>query len=273
MILRVLLIATSLGLIGCAGGDDPAEAGTDIGSGGTTGDPVDPTDSTTAVSTSSSSSTTATPTTASTSTTDTESSSSSGAVTTETGSSSTGSCEPSTEGCACDPASDPECGDGLICNDDDICEVALCPEKKDEPNGDPFEPFLLTDLEDDDPAVLYESQLSGDDDVDWFRYGCNDPLLGSSEPNVDIVVPEGTRACFFLDCVQGGNPLFDCPDGTEEETAPIDSLPGCCATGSFSAEVDPFNCPDSSEDALEVYVRIEDGPAEACSDYSFSYGC
>lgn len=270
MTLRVLFIATSLGLAGCAGGNDPAESGTDIGSGGTTGDPENTTGSTSNPSTSSSSSTSTTSTTES-STTDAESSSSTGNG--PTADSSTGTCALSTEGCGCDPAADPECGDGLICNADNICEVPLCAEKKDEPNDDPFEPFALMDLEDDDDPVLYESQLSGDADVDWFRYGCNDPLLGSSEPNLDVAVPEGTRACFFLDCVQGGNPFFDCPEGTEAENAPIDNLPGCCATGAFTAEVASFMCPDSSEDALEVYVRIEDGPADTCSEYSVTYGC
>ncbi len=274
MTLRVLLIATSLGLTGCAGGDDPAESGTDIGSAGTTGNPENTTGDVTMSSSSSSSSST-NPTSAESSSTDAESSSSTGAgVTTDPSSSSTGTCELSTEGCACDPAADPECGDGLVCNAENLCEAALCTEEKsDEPNGDPFEPFPLMDLEDNDDPVLHEAQLSGDGDVDWYRYGCNDPLLGLSEPNLDVTVPEGTRACFFLDCVQGGNPLFECPAGTEEENAPIDNLPGCCATGSFAAEVATFNCPDSSEDALEVYVRIEDGPADACSDYSFLYGC
>lgn len=272
MTLRVLLIASSIGLVGCAGGNDPAESGTDIGSAGTTGDSDGTTASTTTLSTSTSA--TANPTAEESSTTGAESSSgTSVGVTTDAEGSSTEACALSTEGCGCDPASDPECGNGLFCNADNVCEAALCPEKKDEPNDDPFEPFALMDLSDNDDPVLYESQLDGEGDVDWFRYGCDDPILGSSEPNLDVAVPEDTRACFFLDCVQGGNPFFDCPEGTTAENAPIDSLPGCCATGPFTAEVATFMCPDSSEDAVDVYIRVEGGPADACSDYSFSYGC
>lgn len=271
MTLRVLLIATSLGLVGCAGGNDPAESGTDIGSGGTTGDSENTTDSTNP-STTSSSSTTTTSTTTESSTTDAESSSSTGSA--PTAGSSTGTCALSTEGCGCDPAADPECGDGLICNADEICEVALCAEKKDEPNGDPFEPFALMDLEDDDDPVLYESQLSGESDVDWFRYGCNDPLLGLSEPNVDFAVPEGVRACLFLDCVaEGVNPVFDCPDGTEAETAPIGFLPGCCVTGPAAFEIASYMCPGTANDAVETYLRVENAAAQRCSDYTVSYGC
>jgi len=272
MNLRVLLIATSLGLAGCAGGDDPAEAGTDIGSGGTSGDSGDTTGSTTAPLTSSSSSTTATPTTAESSTTDAESASSTGGGPTGTGSSSTGECVLSTEGCGCDPAADPECGDGLVCNADDICEVALCGDKADEPNDDPFEPFALMDLEDDDDPVLHESQLSGEDDVDWYRYECNDPFIGLSEPNVDFAVPEGVRACLFLHCVADVNPVFDCPAGTEAETAPIGFLPGCCVVGPGAFEIASYMCPDTSNDAVETFLRVENGAAE-CSDYSVTYGC
>ncbi len=268
MTLRVLLIATSLGLTGCAGGNDPAGSATNIGSGGTMGDSLD----TTAPSTGSSSTTTS-PTSAESSSTDAESSSStSGGVTSDAESSSTGACVLSTEGCGCDPASDPECGDGLICNADNLCEVALCGDKADEPNDDPFKPFALMDLEDDDDPVLYESQLSGEGDVDWYRYGCNDPLLGLSNPNVDFAVPAGVRACLFLDCVAEGNPIFDCPEGTEAETAPIGFLPGCCVTGSAAFEIASYMCPDSANDAVETFLRIDNGRLE-CSEYSVTYGC
>ncbi len=271
MMLRVLLIATSIGLVGCAGGNDPAEAGTDAGSSGTTGDSDAASTSTTAPVTTTSSSTT-NPTTAESSTTDAESSSSTSGDTTSAESSSTGACPLSTEGCGCDPASDPECGDGLVCSANDVCEAALCAEKKDEPNDSPFEPFALMDLSDNDDPVLYESQLSGEEDVDWFTYGCDDPLLGLSEPSVDFAVPDGVRACLFLACTGEANPIFECPEGTEAETAPIGFLPGCCVTGSASFEIASYMCPGTSNDALEAYLRVEDG-AQECSDYSVTYGC
>ncbi|MBV1860435.1 MAG: hypothetical protein KUG77_18625 [Nannocystaceae bacterium] len=179
----------------------------------------------------------------------------------------------STQGCGCDPDADPECGEGLACNADNLCEADVCGKKKDEPNDDPFEPFALMDLEDDDDPVLYESQLSGKGDVDWYGYGCDDPLFGLSEPNVDFTVPEGARACLFLGCAAGVNPIFDCPAGTDAEMAPIGFLPGCCVTGSAAFEIASFMCPGTSNDALDVYLRIEDGAADTCEDYSFEYGC
>lgn len=268
MNLRALFLTLPF-IVACAGGNDPAESGTDIGSGGTEGDASSST-STGAPDPS----TTGDPmptTDASSSTGEPGTSSSTGDGSTTDAESSTGEvCPPGTEGCPCDE--DPACEDGLVCTAD-VCVVPLCDDEPHEPNDDPFEPAMLLDLSDDDDPVLEVSQLAGDVDVDWFRYSCDDPVLSSSEPNIDFVLPEGARACLFLDCLQGGNPFFTCPDGTEAENAPLDNMPGCCVTDTAAFEISTYMCPDSSEDAVNVYLRIEDGPAETCSDYSFTYGC
>jgi len=261
--------------VGCAGGNDPGESGTEIGSGGTEGD-------TTAVtgdpgSTSSSSSSTTDPTSADDSTTTTdaaESSSSTGGGSTSTGSeSSTGDCPAGTEGCPCAADADPTCGKGLTCNADDLCEVALCDAKDDEVNDDPNEPTVLTDVGGVDETAMASSQLSGDVDVDWFRHHCAEPFNGLTSPSLDVTVPDGVRACVFLDCDQGGNPEFTCPDGTTADNAPLDNLPGCCITGSGSFEIIDPNCPDSSNDDVSAYLRFDQGPADVCSAYDFTYGC
>ena len=265
---RGLLILVPL-VVACAGGNDPAESGTDIGSGGTMGDGSTSTGQTPDPSTTTMS--IPEPTTAeSSSSGDAESSSTGAGSTTEDGSSTGAPCPAGTEGCPCD--TDDVCDDGLACTAD-VCVVPLCPDDEDEPNDDPFEPQMLMDLSDNDDPVVDGSQLAGDADTDWFRFSCDDPFTSSSEPNIDVTVPEGTRTCLFLDCLQGGNPFFTCPDGTEDANAPIDNLPGCCITDSGAFEISTYMCPDSSEDAVNVYLRVEDGPAETCSDYDFTYGC
>ncbi len=268
---RGILMFVSVLAVGCAAGNDPGASGTDIGSGGTMNDS---TTSPVTTDPSTSSSTSGFTSFDDTTTTDAADSSSTSDGSSSTGSeSSTGACPAGTEGCPCDPDSDPECGDGLSCNAEDICESAACSDKKDEPNDEPTEPFELMDLSDDDPPVTAMSQLSEDTDVDWFRWGCDDPLLGLSEPNIDVDVPAQVRTCMFLDCVQGFNPVFECPEGTMEANAPIDNLPGCCIIGPGTFEIADYNCPDSSEDAVTPYLRVDGGEEGICSPYTYTYGC
>ena len=211
--MRALLTFVSVFALGCAAGNDPGESGTEIGSGGTMGDettgPTTADPSTTTTATTSPSTTTSTTTDDTTSsTTDAAESSSTGEGSSTTGADgSTGECVKSTEGCPCDRAADPECGDGLVCNADDICEVAVCDTKKDEPNDDPFDPFALTDLSDDDDPITVMSQLSDEGDVDWFQWTCDEPFFGLTTPDLDVTAPVDVRTCLFLDCPMGGNPL------------------------------------------------------------------
>lgn len=275
-LLRWTAAALLCSLAGCAGGSDPIENDeTD-----TAASEADPTTMTAGPSTStttSSTTSTSTSTTSTSTTTAADDSSSTG------GSSSTGAGEGDTStgadcpaglmGCACDETSDPECEAGTLCSRAGICEATACGMQKDEPNGDPFEPGNLGDFSDDDDPAMFASQLDGDTDVDWWRYTCSDSLLGSLDPNFAFTLPETGRVCVFLDCQQGGNPTFDCPAGTEPANAPIDNLPGCCVVDADTFEIDNHNCPDSSNDAVDVYLRVDMGAEDACTAYDAMYGC
>lgn len=277
--MRALLTFVSVFALGCAAGNDPGESGTEIGSGGTMGDETtgpttaDPSTTTTATTSPSTTTSTTTDDTTSSTTDAAESSSTGEGSSTTSADGSTGECVKSTEGCPCDPAADPECGDGLVCNADDICEVAVCDTKKDEPNDDPFDPFALTDLSDDDDPITVMSQLSGEGDVDWFQWTCDEPFFGLTTPDLDVTAPVDVRTCLFLDCPMGGNPLFECPDGTMAMNAPIDNLPGCCVVGNGSFTIDEPNCPDGSNDDVIANLRVDGGEEAVCADYSFTYGC
>jgi|GEM_PF-1195824 len=275
MTLRALLTLSSLLALGCAAGNDPAESGTEIGSGGTAGDTSGPMTTGPDPTSASGTSTGSDPTSADDTTTGSAESSSTSDGTSSTGEdgTSTGACEPGTEGCACDEDADPVCAEGLVCNADDLCEAPACEGKKDEPNDDPFEPFVLMDTEDDESPLDAQSILSHETDVDWFRHHCEEPFVGLTSPELTVNVPEGVQSCVFLDCMIGGNPEFDCPEGTTDANAPLDNMPGCCITGSGSFEIESPNCPGGSNDDTEVYLRFDGGPKGMCSAYDFTYGC
>lgn len=273
MKMRALLTFVSVVALGCAAGDDPGGSGTDTD--GTTGDS---TSGSTTLEPSTTGSTGSAQTSSTTdestsSTTDAADSSSTGGSSSTGTDGSTGECVKSTEDCPCDPASDPECGEGLVCNAENICEVAICESKKDEPNDDPFEPFVLTDLDEGDDPITVMSQLSGDEDVDWFQWTCGEPFLGLTTPDLDVTAPKGVQTCLFLDCPMGGNPVFACPEGTTAMNAPIDNMPGCCIDGTATFTIDEPNCPDGGNDDVIANLRVDGGETDVCTDYAFTYGC
>jgi hypothetical protein len=194
---------------GCAGGGDPSGASeTDTDTDGTstsfgpttfdestTDDPSDPSDSneaSTAIASQSG-----------------EGSSSSGSSSGSTG------CPVGTLGCPCDEG-DPPCEEGLECADD-VCAEPLCPDKEFEDNDAFNDAWDFGEFSDGDPPQMFESVLSGTPDVDWFTYSCTDTTFEEVEPTLSMETSMPFRACLYLDCVTGGNPLFDCPDGTTPE--------------------------------------------------------
>lgn len=210
-------------------------------------------------------------------TTDADGSSSGGGSGSATGDSTgaTTGCVDGSEGCPCVPDADPTCDEGLLCVED-VCLAPMCPaDTRDEPNDLQSEAIHYGDINDGAPAQQLAGVLSGTEDVDWWYYGCSDVVLEEVEPVSQIVAAEVPRLCVFLDCVEGGNPLLPdgCPAGTVEDQAPTGFLPGCCASDGSEIDLTDFNCPDSADDSLVVYFRVDDGPQDVCIDYTIDFHC
>jgi hypothetical protein len=216
-----------------------------------------------------------------TSTTDATSSSESTSSTTttsddtETSTTSTGTdtsdCLPGEDGCPCRD-DEPACDDELVCVLDE-CAQSYCADEADEPNDTPEDAVDLGTHEDGAPPMNVVSQLDGPLDVDWFTYRCTDTAIPVLDPMLVIDQTTEIRVCMFLDCVIGGNPLFDCPDGTTAEMAPFGFLPGCCVTDGSTIDLTDYNCPDSSDDSVDVWVRVDMGDTMVCEPYSLTYDC
>jgi hypothetical protein len=142
----------------------------------------------------------------------------------------------------------------------------------DEPNDEPGQAGDLGSLLDSDPPQVMSSRLEGAEDVDWWTYVCTDTLGGDVVPQRVITQSHGMRVCKFMDCAKGGNPLFECPAGTQSETAPFDVLPGCCTQTGETFDLGDFNCPDGQENII-VYMRIDQAEQDVCVDYSIEFGC
>lgn len=188
-----------------------------------------------------------------------------------TGASSTG-CMVGTQGCGCSEEA-PACDKGLACVED-ICVEPLCPMDDEDPANDiPQEAIDLGAFNDGGNGDTIISQLSGADDVDWWSYTCNDTLLEELDPARQITSVEPLRVCKYLDCVTGGNPTqFECPENATQEMIDFGFLEGCCVDDGSSFNID-YNCPDSDNDAVIVYVRVDEGPKDTCADYQIDFSC
>ncbi len=195
----------------------------------------------------------------------------SGEGSSSSGSSESTGCPLGTLGCPCDEGDRP-CDKGLECADD-ICAEPLCDEKEFE-NNDAFnDAWNLGEFDDGAPAQMFSSSLSGTRDIDWFTYTCNDTLFEDLVPTLAMDLQMPMRVCFYIDCVIGGNPLFECPEGTTPEQAPIDFIPGCCVDDASNIDLSDYNCPDSDNDSVRVYIEAEMASSDTCIGYTMTYTC
>lgn len=193
---------------------------------------------------------------------------------TGTGSGSTGECMPGTENCAC-AEMEPVCEEGLLC-ELDVCVVPECPMDLDEPNGLQGEAIMIADINDGAGPQQHTGTLSGFNDVDWWSYHCTDALLQGLNPVQALTSSPGAQFCVYLDCDIGGNPTFaaGCPEGTTEDTAPLDFMPGCCSSDGLPIDLSELdNCPDSSDDSLTIYFRVDTAEEDVCIDYTIDFEC
>jgi hypothetical protein len=142
-----------------------------------------------------------------------------------------------------------------------------------EPNDAYEDAVDLGDLGDTARAEELTSQLAGTEDVDWWTYHCSDTLGGEVDPGLQIDNANALRVCMYMDCDEGGNPLFSCPMGTVADEAPFGFVPGCCVEDGTSFDLAQYNCPDSADDSVSVWVKIDMAGVDECIDYTIGYNC
>ncbi len=145
-----------------------------------------------------------------------------------------------------------------------------CSDPGPEPNEDEQGAVDLGEQPCMDMAQTFNGVLDGDVDVDWFVFHGNwqqcgqvqtDPLVSNTLTASDTV-----RMCVFVECDQGNN-QFMCPMGTMMQMSP-DGLPGCCGMGTMEFVL---NCQGTGNESANVFVRLDQAPADACVDYSVEY--
>lgn len=151
----------------------------------------------------------------------------------------------------------------------DTTTGVLCDDPGPEPNDVETEAVDLGDLQCDADAKTLTGVLDGGADVDWFAYHgvYNDCGLFAGDPEpTQLLTAGGTvRMCVFVAC-DDGTPEFDCQDGATMSVSP-DGRPGCCNPGDVSFSL---NCAGGTETA-RIFIRLDQGPADACTDYSVEY--
>jgi hypothetical protein len=149
----------------------------------------------------------------------------------------------------------------------------MCTDPGPEPNEAEGESVDLGDQHCKDPPKKFSGMLDGDTDVDWFRFfgdfsgnSCND-----NDPDgvASIIVnTDGPlEVCMFADCDIDGDTVFTCPNGTTS-TLSLEGRKGCCGTGSMNYSI---NCQAGGDESAMLYVRLQNGPADACLEYEVEY--
>ena len=155
-----------------------------------------------------------------------------------------------------------------------MCVAPLCAEDDEDPTNDiPQDAVDLGDFDDGGNGDAIISQLSGTEDVDWFSWTCNDTLIPELDPSIQITNEDPIRVCLFLDCVVGGNPTqFSCGGNATEDSINFEFLDGCCVSDGSSFNID-YNCPDSDNDAVVGYLRVDTAQEDVCVDYQVDFSC
>ncbi len=107
---------------------------------------------------------------------------------------------------------------------------------------------------------------SGIGDTDWLHFVGTDTFGCSVDPTVQINTT-GLRLCAFALCLDGTTTVSDCGVGAPA-TSPAGTH-GCCTGGTASMTLQ-INC-SGSDDAANVFVRVDQPTTNVCVSYDVTY--
>ena len=145
----------------------------------------------------------------------------------------------------------------------------ICNDPGFEPNEDENSAEDLGDQGCGDMAGSIVGVLDGATDVDFSTFfgvdsqACNfqNPVIG-----LTLTASDAVRLCVYTDC-DNGTPMFTCPMGSMSAMSST-GLPGCCGAGDMSFQ---FNCSQSQDESADVYISVDQAPADSCVDYTIAY--
>lgn len=148
----------------------------------------------------------------------------------------------------------------------------VCGDPGPEPNEDEMNAVDLGDIDCQSDPVTLNGLLDGANDVDWFKFhgvwiqdcGTNDPV-----PELQINANPDVRLCAYAVCDMSMVAPFQCQNGSMADMSP-DGLPGCCNTGGPVAF--QVNCSMNPDESAQLFVRVDQGQADMCIEFSVDYG-
>ena len=146
----------------------------------------------------------------------------------------------------------------------------VCSDDADEPNDDQESAVELAEAEDCDLEATAQGDLSGADDVDWLFYRGSDTFGCVVGPNRDVIASGNVRFCKFARCIDGAASVSACPAGTVAAATDAGD-PGCCADGLSATNFSIAPECSGDVDDLRVYMRVDRGPEDVCTNYSIRY--
>jgi hypothetical protein len=147
--------------------------------------------------------------------------------------------------------------------------VIDCDDPGPEPNEVEAEAVALGDQNCQGDDGEAQGVLAGDADVDWFTYHAIDGMgCGFGDPNTTNTIDAGeaVRLCVYAECDMG-QIEFECPNGAQGEDSP-EGRPGCCGEGEVTFG---FNCMGTMSESANIYVKVDDAPADSCVEYTLTY--
>lgn len=108
--------------------------------------------------------------------------------------------------------------------------------------------------------------LKGADDVDWYHYKGDDKFPNIVDPTRVVTSDLNARLCVYFACEGGANTFVGCNADEVADVAP-GGQKGCCGVGNVSPTLD---CP-GTDDAADVWIKVENVDMLACVPYQFDY--